>query len=260
MTKSTKILYFQIPLLSLLFIALYFPFICTMVHDWSIDDNYSHGYLIPFISAYMIWSVRKELQRVDILPSNWGLALIVLGLVQLTVAIIGSELFLQRTSMVVLLFGFSLFLLGKIVWNKIAFPMKLFASYIAANVIDWIGISILREGNILNLASTTLEVADACSGLRSLTSLLALSAAFAYIFPLKVINKWVLFFSAIPIAIAVNIFRLTSTAVLAQRFGAKVAQGFLHEISGILVFIIAFILLFVVYTILSKLEASAHSR
>lgn len=255
--------------------GLYLPFIRTMVHDWNVDANYSHGYLIPFISAFMIWTVRKELQDVDTSPTNWGLILIALSLAQLTVAKIGSELFLQRTSMIVLLFGLSLFLLGKaftkkisipllylifmvpipaIIWNKFAFPMKLFASYIAANVIDCIGISILREGNILHLASTTLEVADACSGLRSLTSLLALSAAFAYIFPLRVINKWVLFFSAIPIAVAVNIFRLTFTAVLAQRFGAKVAEGFLHEMSGILVFIIAFILLFVVYSLLSKLE------
>ncbi|MCK4486907.1 MAG: exosortase, partial [Desulfobacterales bacterium] len=250
MIRSSKPIYFQIPLLSGLFIALYFPFIRTMVHDWNIDANYSHGYLIPFISAYMIWSIRKELKQIDIAPSNWGLVLIALGLAQLTVAKIGSELFLQRTSMILVLFGVSLFLLGKaftkkisipilylifmvpipaIIWNKIAFPMKLFASGIAEPIIQAIGISVFREGNILHLANTTLEVADACSGLRSLTSLLALSAAFAYIFPLRVINKWVLFFSAIPIAVAVNILRLTSTAVLAQNFGPKVAEGFLHE-------------------------------
>jgi exosortase len=275
MTRSTKILYFQVALLSALFIILYFPFIRTMVQDWGIDDNYSHGYLIPFISAYMIWSIRKELKQIDILPSNWGLVFIALGLSQLTVAKVGSELFLQRTSIIVVLFGLCLFLLGKaftkkigipilyllfmvpipaIIWNKIAFPMKLFASYLAANVIDWLGITILREGNVLHLATTTLEVADACSGLRSLTSLLALSAAFAYIATLRPISKWILFCSAVPIAIAVNVFRLTSTAVLAQRFGAQVAQGFLHEMSGILVFVVAFIFLFVTYSILSKLE------
>jgi exosortase len=280
MTKATKLLYFQVALLSALFIFLYFPFIRTMVHDWSIDDNYSHGYLVPFIAAYMIWTIRKELKEVTISPSNWGILLIVLGLAQLTVGKIGSELFLQRTSIIITLFGILLFLLGKeftkkitvplvylvfmvpipaIIWNKVAFPMKLFASYIAANIIDGIGITILREGNILHLTSTTLEVADACSGLRSLMSLLALSAAVAYIFPLRTTKKWTLFFSAVPIAIAVNICRLVLTAILAQHFGAQVAEGFLHEISGILVFVIAFLLLFMVYSILSKLDRNEIS-
>jgi exosortase len=246
-----------------------------MVHDWSIDDNYSHGYLIPFIAAYMIWTIRKELNEVAISPSDWGLIFIAWGILQLAVAQIGSEFFLQRTSLIITLFGIVLFLLGKeftkkitvpllylvfmvpipaVIWNKIAFPMKLFASYIAANIIDGIGITILREGNILHLTSTTLEVADACSGLRSLTSLLALSAACAYILPLRTINKFVLFFSAVPIAIAVNIFRLVFTAVIAEHFGAQIADGFLHEASGIVIFVIAFILLFLVYSILSKLE------
>ena len=280
MTKSSKILYFQVTILSGLFIGLYYPFIRTMVHDWNVDANYSHGYLIPFISGFMLWTMRKELREVDISSSNWGLVLIALGLTQLTVARIGSELFLQRTSMIIVLFGISLFLLGKtftkkisipvlylifmvpipaIIWNKAAFPMKLFASGLAESFIHTIGIPVLRAGNILHLSNTTLEVADACSGLRSLTSLLALSGAFAYIVSLKVVSKWVLFFSAIPIAIAVNIFRLTSTAVLAHNFGAGVAHGFLHEMSGILIFVIALVILFVIYSVLSKIEKTQTS-
>jgi len=273
LTKHRNMTYLQLGLILGLFFLLYYPVITKLVSDWGIDDNYSHGYLIPFITGYMIWSIRKDLKKIEPTPNNLGLILLIPGLCQLLVARVGSERFLQCTSMLLVLFGLSLFLMGKkftkkvsfpiaylffmipipaIIWDKIAFPMKLFASYLAVKVIGMIGIPIFREGNILHLANTTLEVADACSGLRSLTSLLALSAALVFFTEHSRFKKWLLFLSAVPIAILTNIIRLTVTAGLASRYGEKVAQGFLHEFSGWLIFLLGLAMLMGVNALLSQ--------
>jgi exosortase len=189
-------------------------------------------------------------------------------------AYIGAELFTMRVSMIIVLLGLVIYMAGwqfakhlslpiaylifmiplpGIIWNKIAFPLKLFATKISTALIQWLGIAVYREGNIIHLSNTTLQVVDACSGLRSMTSLLALSAAFALITSNTTSRKWLLFFSAIPIAIFVNVIRLTTTAILSEHFGNQVAQGFLHKASGILIFTLALILLFGVHTLLLKL-------
>lgn len=265
-----------IVILTIAFWALYHQTILDLISDWSNDDNYSHGFLIPFIAGYMIWHQKDELVKYDRKPNNWGLPVIALGVMMFIVGNIGAELFVMRFSMIVIIVGAVLFLFGwsilkavsvpiaylifmipipAIIWNKLAFPLQLFAAKLTANVIGFIGIPVLREGNVLHLANTSLEVVDACSGLRSLTSLLALSGAFAYMANLaKTYNKWLLFLSAIPIAILVNIFRLTTTAMMARWMGEKAAQGFLHDASGILVFVVAFILLFGVFWLIKRVE------
>jgi exosortase len=249
-----------------------------MVKDWQINDNYSHGYLIPMIVGYMIWTTRKKFEGLKISPNNWGVILIFIGFCQLIISRIGSEYFLQRISMIIVLFGILLYLIGKsltkellfpvlylifmipipaILWNKIAFPLKLFASFLAAEIINSLGITILRRGNILYLANMTLEVVDACSGLRSLTSLLALSAAFTFFTNHAKSKKWLLFLSAIPIAILTNIFRLTMTAGLASKYGEKIAEGFLHDFSGLMVFLIGLLLLYFFHIFLSKVHSTS---
>ncbi len=279
---SNNFIKIWLPLLILAtgFTALYHHVIVKLVSDWINDDNYSHGFLIPFIAGYMVWKKKEILSQYEPVTNKWGLALIVLGICMCVAGNIGAELFTTRFSIVILITGIVLYLFGTatfkevyvpvlylifmipipaIIWNKLAFPLQLLSAAMTEKVIHLINIPIFRQGNILHLANTSLEVVDACSGLRSLTTLLALSAAFAYMSKLKLINKWLVFLSAIPIAVFVNILRLTATAIMAQFIGEDAAQGFLHEMSGIVVFIVAFFMLLGSSALFSKIEASLSS-
>ena len=245
-------------------VGLYYPVLTYLMHDWSTNDNYSHGFFIPLISGYMVYALREELGRITVRPANWGFIVLLAGLGQLYVARVGTEYFLQRTSLILVLLGMALFLWGReltkklllpigyllfmvpipaIIWNKIAFPMQLFSSAVTERVIQAIGLPVFREGNVLHLAQTTLEVVDACSGLRSLTTMFALAAALAWFSGFATWKKWLLFFAAAPVAIFANIVRLTATAGLASFYGEKVAQGFLHDFSGLFTFVFGLALL-----------------
>ncbi len=252
---------------------LYYPFLFPLLEAWDTNDNYSHGYFIPLVSLYMIYSQRKALAYTSITSGYSGILFLIAGLALLIVSKIGSEFFLQRVSFIVTSLGLVLFLCGRgylkqlalpllylifmiplpaIIWNKIAFPMQLFGSYLTEMVIYSIGIPIYREGNVLHLAETTLEVVAACSGLRSLMTMFALSGVFAYFSSLSVPRRWVLFFFAAPIAIFANIVRLTTTAVLASRYGSETAHGFLHGFSGVLIFVLGLVLLIIVNNLLAE--------
>jgi exosortase len=262
---------FLFVLLALSFLVLYFPVLQKLISDWNVDANYSHGYFIPFLAGFMIWMNRKRLYEALKVPSSIGLGLILLGLTQLFVAWVGSEYFLQQTSMIVVLLGSVLYLWGwkvtsltifpilylifmiplpAIIWNKLAFPLALFASKISSDLVSVMGLSILREGNILILPNITLQVVEACSGLRSLTTMLALSAFIAYISDHRSIKKWILFLAGVPVALLSNIVRLTATAILARYFGETVANGFIHDFSGWIVFVLGLAMLVGVNAIL----------
>jgi len=266
----------DIVLLSLLFfgfLGLYFDIFRGLIQDWSENDNYSHGFFIPFISIYMIYTLRDDLIRLHVRPVTGGLIVLLAGLGQLLLATTGSEFFLQRTSMIPVLLGTVLFCLGMehakkilvpicylifmiplpaILWNKIAFPMQLFSTALTEKVVRAIGIPVYRAGNILHLTETTLEVVDACSGLRSLMTMFALSAALAWFSPMSLSRKWFLFAMAAPVAIFANIVRLTITAILSARFGPEMAQGFLHEFSGFVTFFLGLAMLMGINKLLEK--------
>lgn len=262
--KAIKQFYIEIIVGGAAFVALYSTVIMEMIEDWDTNPNFSHGYFIPFISAAMIYSRRAQIRNIPIAPSPWGGMLLVMGLLQYFIAFVGAEYFLQRSSMVLVLFGLALFVGGKsmskkllypicylllmipipaVIWSTVAFPMQLAASALSENMVQLLGVPIFREGNILHLSETTLEVVDACSGLRSLTTMIALSLALIYFSGLTLVRRGVVFLAAFPIAILINIFRLTVTALMASKYGEEVAQGFLHDFSGWLTFVLGLIIL-----------------
>lgn len=268
-----QFLYHIIPLV-LAFSFLYQKAILKLISDWSLDPNFSHGFLIPFVSLYMVWYRQNHLKEIPVKPSVTGLYIIFFGMIVHVVGNVGAELFLMRFSMIITLAGIVAFYFGlkmlnalvvpivylimmipipAIIWNKVAFPLQLFAAKISSETISFIGIPVFREGNILHLANTSLEVVDACSGIRSLTSLLALTGAFAFLATIKQWKKWILFLSAIPIAVTVNVVRLTITGALAAWVGPETAHGFLHDMSGLIIFGTALILVYLLFIFLTKI-------
>ncbi len=269
--ENLKVLIIPFSILLGSFFTLYYDVIGKLIKDWLNDPNYSHGFIIPFIALYMVWLRREKILKTECAPSNLGFAVLIFALIIFIIGRLGSELFTMRLSMIFVVWSLVLFFLGinqaklltlpvlylifmipipAIVWNKISFPLKLFVSKLAAALIAFIGIPVLRAGNIINLSTVSLQVVDACSGMRSLISLLSISAAFAIINDFSLTKKWILFLSAIPFAIFFNVLRLFSTALLAQYYDPGFAKGFLHEISGIMVFGMAIVCMFFLNSLL----------
>ncbi len=232
-------------------IFLYQEVLWGLGSDWNNDPDYSHGFLVPFLSVYFIWERWNVLTDETPSPSFWGIGLLSLGLFSLVVGLVGAELYVQRTSLIVVLsgtgpvdfrvevlmalsfpIGFLIFMipLPAIVVNTIAFPLQLFAAQAATFCLFSLGIPVFREGNLIMLASTTLEVAEACSGLRSLLSLLALGTVYGYFSQDVMWKRWMLVVLSIPIAIIANALRVSGTGILAHYFGAEAAEGFLSYV------------------------------
>jgi exosortase len=258
--------------------GVYWSVLPDMVQQWYEDANYSHGFVVPLIAGYFAYERRKELAGVLAEPWWPGLLLVAAGLLQLVVGWLGSEFFTMRSSIVVTLCGMTLFLLGKrlfrlmllplayllfmvplpyIIYDMIAFPLKLFVTRVSIASLKLMGVVVLREGNIIMLPFTTLEVADACSGIRSLISLLALSVAYAFFLKIGALRRGLLVLSAIPIAISANALRVIGTGLLAQYWGAKAAEGFFHEFAGLAVFVVAIALMIGLGSLLSKGKGGA---
>jgi exosortase len=247
------------------FVMLYWHVIGKLIHDWATDDNYSHGFLIVPLAAYFVWERRAKLRALQVQPTSWGLIVVAGSLIVLLGGLLGAELFLSRIAILGTLIGGVLFVLGwqhlkvlvfpiailllmipipSIIFNQIVFPLQLLASRVGEASLSAAGIPVLREGNVIVLANTSLEVAEACSGIRSLISLLTLAIVYGYFTDPRSGVRTAIALSAIPVAIIANGLRVAGTGIAAHLYGPEAAQGFFHEFSGWLVFVAAFVMLF----------------
>jgi len=239
-----------------------------LVKNWANDENYSNGFLIVPIAVYFAWERRRRFIAAKQKPSIWGAVVFIPAIVA---AVLNMHIFVSRMALWFCLIGILLFLFGwarlkvfafpvlflllmipipVVVLNPLIFPLQLLASRFGAWTLSVCQIPVLREGNVIQLANTSLEVAEACSGIRSLISLLTLAILYGYFVESRIWVRIVLALASIPVAIAANAFRVAGTGIAAHFVGPEAAEGFLHTFSGWLVFIMAFLMLFVLHRLL----------
>jgi exosortase len=253
---------------------LYFAIVGHLAGQWWHDPNFSHGFFVPLFSIFVVWQSRSKLVATPLKPSWWGLFILGFALSTLIVGVLGAELFLSRLSLLLvmaavivlfagwewfaaLLFPWAFLILmvpiPAIIFNQITFPLQILASKLAAFVLPLAGVPVLREGNIIMLPDMALEVAEACSGIRSLLSLVTLAIIYGYVMESRIVTRILLALSAVPIAVAANSLRIVGTGLLVQYWDPDKAEGFFHAFSGWLIFVVSLMMLFVLHRLLRLL-------
>lgn len=259
--------------LLILWFAAFFPIYPQMLKTWLNHSDNSHGMIVPLVSVYFLWTNRAELAETKISSMNLGAYVLFFSLLVYLVSYAGSVAFVSRCMMVSSLIGLVLFCLGReffsktafpilfllfmipvpeTVVNLVSFPLQLFATKVSTSLIQLFSIPAYREGNMVYFAATQLEVAEACSGIRSLVSLAMIAVIFAHLLRRGCFIGAILVLSAVPFSILANILRVTGTGILAHAFGSRIALGFLHDISGFAVFLFGMSMLFAEYRLLGK--------
>jgi exosortase len=244
--------------------VLYARVLTELAQDWWNESSLSHGMLIPPLAVYVAWLRRDQILAQPAQPDHRGIGMTAFACLLFLAGKLAAEYFMMRISFVIVLGGliwtfwgvrrlralaFPLLLLATmvplpaLVYNSLSAPLQLLASDLATQLAQALGVSVYRDGNIIQLASTSLGVAEACSGLASLSTLMVASLLLGYLFCSSVMARVLLFASAIPLAIAVNVLRVSGTALLAD-YNQEYAMGFYHSFSGWLVFMVGFAFLY----------------
>jgi exosortase len=254
--------------IAILLVVLYYRVAIKLVYDWYTIPDYSHGFLVPFFAAFLIWDKRKVLGATPIKQTWSGIALVVFSIMVLILGVYGVELFTARMSFIMLITGLIATLLGwsmvrelrfpllvlvlaipfpAILFNRITFPLQLLASRIASDVLPFLGVPTLHEGNVIELPVMKLEVAEACSGIRSLMSLFTLAVFYGYFLERSTKRRVILALASIPIAVTANVARIVGTGLCVQYWDPEKALGFFHEFSGWVMFVVSLACLYLVH-------------
>jgi exosortase len=271
--RSVKPAWLTLAGLGCALLLVYFPTLRHLVWQWRHDEDMGHGFFVPLVAAYIVWSKREELRRIPVEPCWWGIPVMLFAAAQAMVGSMGAELFLSRTALLESLVGILLLTAGKrftralafpllllcfmipipqIVYSRITFPLQLLASRLAEAALEVVRIPVLRNGNVLELPGKTLSVVEACSGIRSLLSLGFLGLVYGYFMETRPWVRVALFVAVPPIAIAANALRVTMTGVLSH-YWTELSGGAAHSFEGWLIFMLSLGMLFLLHRLLGRL-------
>ena len=274
---SARLPHWQAAVLLLLIAWLYAGILVRLFLQWvgpHSDPNFEHGIFVPLFALFVIWQDRHRLRAIAPAPSWSGLPLVVASLLMLVLGVLGADIFLPRVSLLILLAGVIILFQGwtffravlfpwaflflmipipTLIISQVTFPLQLLAARLSTELLGLVNVPVLREGNVITLASMPLDVAEACSGIRSLLSLVTLSIIYGYLLETRMWVRALLVCSAVPIAVAANSFRIFGTGLLVQYGYADEAEGFFttHALGGVLIFAVALMMLFAVHRVIS---------
>jgi exosortase len=265
---SSRLDWLPYVIVAILLVVLYYRVAVKLVYDWYTIPDYSHGFLVPFFAAFLIWDKRKVLKAIPVNQTWSGIVLVVFSIMVLILGVYGVELFTARISFIFLMTGLIATFFGwamvrelsfpllvlvlaipfpAILFNRITFPLQLLASRIASDILPLLGVPTLHEGNVIELPVMKLEVAEACSGIRSLMSLFTLAVFYGYFLERTTKRRVILALASIPIAVTANVARIVGTGLCVQYWDPEKALGFFHEFSGWVMFVVSLACLFLVH-------------
>ena len=261
--------------------VIYHQSLAYMVHIWSADETYSHGFFVPIISLYLVWARRHRLRDLNLGGSWWGVPVVLAGIGLYFLGELATLYVVLLLSMWVVIVGLLLSAVGpRGVW-EIGFPLgylltmiplpdflyqglsqqlQLISSALGVGCLQLVGITAFREGNVIDLGPIQLQVVEACSGLRYLFPLASLALLCAYLFKDRMWKRVVLFLSSFPISVFLNGFRIGMIGVLVEFYGLGSAEGFYHLFEGWLLFVVSLVLLLAEMWLLARIGADGARR